>query len=419
MKNHLHLPNASPMNTGSVTAIAKPGLGGWLPLLVLLVLASITPTPVVAQEASDPEAVGGLADPYVVVDRWEVGEERIISDAPSLLRLPDGALLLAYQKIRDPQPGNMRVFRSEDDGETWQQMPERVEFGAGRLFLHEEKPYFLGVGPDLRGDIRISRSEDGGRTWAEPVTLFADHEAFYNPSTSMLKSDGKLYWTFGAPNTEGDRNTTGSRLVVVAGDLSAGLMDPGNWRISNHLTFPDPDSIAGLDPSDGSYRAHHWLEGNVVKIGDGIRVIARCRIAQHRTIHMAAVCAVKDDGRELELRFNQFHPVPGAQNQFHMFRDEESGYYWMISNLPTHPRDERRILGLSYALHPLCWFQAGILVNGPTRDYAFNYTTPLIDGEDLLFVSRSSDQHFHDNNMITFHRLKNFRSLAADLEPGE
>jgi hypothetical protein len=70
---------------------------------------------------------------------------------------------------------------------------------------------------------------------------------------------------------------------------------------------------------------------------------------------------------------------------------------------------------LSYGLHPLRWLPAGIVIKGPTGDYAFNYTTPLIDGEDLLVVSRSSDRHFHDNNMITFHRLKNFRSLALDL----
>lgn len=132
---------------------------------------------------------------------------------------------------------------------------------------------------------------------------------------------------------------------------------------------------------------------------------------------MGGVCNVKDLSGNLELSFSHFHPIPGAQNQFHMFYDEESGCHWMISNLPTRPRDERRILALFYGLHPLCWIQAGIIARGPTDKYAFNYTAPLIDGEDLLIVSRSSDRHFHDNNMITFHRLKNFRSLAMDLKP--
>ena len=45
---------------------------------------------------------------------------------------------------------------------------------------------------------------------------------------------------------------------------------------------------------------------------------------------------------------------------------------------------------------------------------------PLIDGQDLLIVSRTSrngrDQH--DNDLITFHRFPDFRSLALNLFPG-
>ena len=140
-------------------------------------------------------------------------------------------------------------------------------------------------------------------------------------------------------------------------------MDPESWRISNHLTFPDPESIAGLTPPGVRYH-DHWLEGNVVKVGDEIRVIARCRIARHRTVHIAGICDVEDDGEKLDLRFVQFHPIPGAQNQFHIVYDEGSGYYWMTSNLPTKPQDERRILALFYGSDPLCWFQAGIVAMG-------------------------------------------------------
>ena len=95
---------------------------------------------------------------------------------------------------------------------------------------------------------------------------------------------------------------------------------------------------------------------------------------------------MEDDGETLDLRFVQFHTIPGAQNQFHMIHDEVSGYYWMTSNLPTKPQDERRILALFYGLDPLCWFQAGIIAMGKSLNYAFNYTTPLIDGKDLLIA---------------------------------
>lgn len=368
-------------------------------------------------------ASNGLADPPIIVDQWTVGPERVISDSPSLVRLPDRALLCAYPRVRDPEPNLLRIFRSEDDGRTWWQVSKRAPFGAGRLFLHNGAVYFLGVGPEIRGDIRISRSGDMGRTWTAPVTLFKEHAAFYNPSTGMVKKGDRLYWTFGAPNVEGMRNNVGSRIVAVAGNLRGNLLDPANWRISNHATFPDQASIAGLIPpgvidnADRELGSSHWLEGNVVKLGNDLRVITRCRIARNRTINISAVCDLADTSAGLKLRFLQFHPLPGAQNQFHIIHDEVSGYYWMTSNLSTTPRDERRILALSYGLHPLCWFHAGVIAMGPTSLQAFNYTTPLIDGNDLLVVSRTSQNHHHDNDRITFHRLRNFRSLAMNITP--
>ena len=38
-----------------------------------------------------------------------------------------------------------------------------------------------------------------------------------------------------------------------------------------------------------------------------------------------------------------------------------------------------------------------------------------IDGDDLVIVSRSGDEHArnaHDGNLVTFHRVRNFRSLV-------
>jgi len=50
---------------------------------------------------------------------------------------------------------------------------------------------------------------------------------------------------------------------------------------------------------------------------------------------------------------------------------------------------------------------------------SFMYAAPLIDGDDLLILSRTSrdgrDQH--DADLCTFHRLRCFRRLALDLYP--
>ena len=71
---------------------------------------------------------------------------------------------------------------------------------------------------------------------------------------------------------------------------------------------------------------------------------------------------------------------------------------------------------------------------------SFHYSSQVIVGDDLLVLSRSSigaanqyrdytwnsgaasgkaklPYNNHDSNMITLHRVKNFRSLALDLKP--
>ena len=56
-----------------------------------------------------------------------------------------------------------------------------------------------------------------------------------------------------------------------------------------------------------------------------------------------------------------------------------------------------------------------MLAIGPTERHSRHYTSVDVDGEDLLFVSRTSDENAdsaHNNNMNTFHRVRNFRSLA-------
>jgi hypothetical protein len=82
---------------------------------------------------------------------------------------------------------------------------------------------------------------------------------------------------------------------------------------------------------------------------------------------------------------------------------------------------ERRFLMLHYSRDAQNWFPAGVLAMWRKETQAFNYCTPLIDGNDLLFVSRTSRDaaNQHDNDCITFHRHENFRKTAVDLQPGE
>jgi len=61
------------------------------------------------------------------------------------------------------------------------------------------------------------------------------------------------------------------------------------------------------------------------------------------------------------------------------------------------------------------WCFAGLVATGPVEKASRHYASMAIDGEDLVVLSRSGDEQAkspHDGNLITFHRIKNFRKLV-------
>jgi hypothetical protein len=48
------------------------------------------------------------------------------------------------------------------------------------------------------------------------------------------------------------------------------------------------------------------------------------------------------------------------------------------------------------------------------------YPSAVIDGDDIALIARTSQsgRNQHDADLCTFHRIRNFRTLAMDLRPG-
>ena len=119
--------------------------------------------------------------------------------------------------------------------------------------------------------------------------------------------------------------------------------------------------------------------------------------------------------------------------------DPVSKLFWMASNMPTDsqemvhdwaklragkrfnggPGNERRILLLYYSVDALNWFPAGPVAKGEGMLQSFMYPTFDFQGEDIVLISRSSQNghNQHDADTATFHRITNFRALAMDLFP--
>ena len=393
---------------------------------IILIALSIAP----AAHAAATEKTGPLCEGFSTVYSWE--NRNLFSDAPALVKLPDGTLLCSVQlwsRQADRGQDNLvqelygrnrcLIFASGDGGETWRESC-RIPFATGKFLRHETRLYFIGSGIEWQG-LWIAGSYDNGRTWTEPVRLRAGK--VYAASTGWAVRDGTLYWA------ADDMHPSVKRRAVFAlsCDLRGDPMDPASWRFSNNENHPGLPQCFGR----GSHNGGKWLEPNVVNVDGKLLVIVRVRASAGAVDgvvpNVGAVCDLTENDGTLRLTFSHYYPIPGAQNHFHIVYDEQSRLFWMTSNQVTGMAQdayrgwgkERRFLMLHYSRDAQNWFPAGVLAMWPRETQAFNYCTPVIDGDDLLFVSRTARhaRNQHDNDCITFHRMVDFRKSAINLLP--
>jgi hypothetical protein len=356
---------------------------------------------------------------------------------PGMTVLPSGAILVAspcWQRGGSERRQFTLMSISRDGGRTWEQL-DRLPYAdatpfhvAGRLYMFVQREHWK--------DVAFVESNDEGRSWSDPSVIYPG--AYWNCSTPMVERDDRLYWALSAKNWLG--------MAVLSADLSKSLLDPAAWRISETIRRPEtpPSLTCGQFnvKDDGRLNKYwgpdNWLEPNIFVVNGQVRIATRTVIDEQAAANIACIGDVTDDGTALTLRFSHFAGWPGGQNKFFILTDRKTGYFWMLSNLVSDSQDvfgnterarlsgyrgslgnERRTLALSYSVDALNWFPAGIVAQWPGMLQSFMYPSAAIDGDDIIFVSRTSHyaRHQHDADRTTFHRIRDFRRLALDIVP--
>jgi hypothetical protein len=341
-----------------------------------------------------------------------------------------------------PKKGSciVHVKRSTDNGLTWNSI-SKLPYYSAIPFLHDGAFYMFlcTMGKVSRNDdLLLVRSTDQGQTWSEPVTLFKGH--FWNSPTAMVIRDDRIYWA--VDDLYG--NTTKRSPRAIVGDLTK-PMNPKSWRMSNLISFPGlPSALQRPNwiPTQNNISPgqDQWLEPNVVQVDGNLRMLATVKYQRQTSTNLCAVFDLVDDGSDLNLSFTQFHAMPGGHLKFAVVYDEQTKLFWATANLAVDSQEtlgvwrvarqtrhfigsggnDRRFLMLFYSLDALNWFQAGCIAKAESVRQSFMYGRPMIAGDDLFVVSRTSsieasDQH--DADLATFHRVRNFRFLALNLRP--
>ena len=372
---------------------------------------------------------------------------------------------------RRPQTGQAwqgRVFTSDDGGATWQQRTS-FPFMHARPFAAGDRLYVLGQA----GDLAIISSDDDGDSWSAPAQL-STGQHWHQAPCNVHHANGCVYLVMERRTTFDIKTWPVGEVapVLMRGRIDADLTRRDAWTFASELSFRDVLPGAETDPAidffgvpffpapypGGSDTAVGrnaaplgWLEANVVQFTDPAHL---WHDPTGKTLHLwlrantggtgyACLAKVVEQGKqpgtgEMTTMLEKvpsgkkmlFVPCPGGQMKFHVLYDEPTKLYWLLSTQATDsmtrpdrlpadrynlPNNERRRLQLHFSKNMVDWCFAGLVAAGPVEQASRHYASMAIDGDDLVILSRSGDERAkspHDVNLITFHRVRDFRVLV-------
>ncbi len=427
-----------------------------LPLAAAVTASAVPIRPV----ANDFVALGESPDP-----------KNIPLYTPSILALPDGRLVAAYERGGTARAGNAAyafVFTSDDKGRTWTQRGAHRMTHA-RLFAAGKSLYYLGQ----KGDLQIARSDDRGETWSAQVPLTTG-QSWHQSACNVWHANGHVYLVMERrTSTENKAWPVGALApVLLRAKAEADLTRRESWSFASELVFSDliagykqnepalemfgvpffkqgyPDRApVATTPKRRTMSPMGWLETNVVQItdpdhvwhdpsGKTFHLFMRAHMGGTGYAALAKVVEQPDGSMRTMLerapsgQTMLFVPMPGGQMRFHVSYDAKTKLYWLLSSQATDsmtrpdrlpaerydlPNNERHRLVLHFSKNMVDWcFAAAVAITGSPKE-ARHYAAMDIDGDDLVILSRSGDaraKSAHDGNLITFHRVKAFRELV-------
>jgi len=331
--------------------------------------------------------------------------------SPSMVRHPDGFLLASMDLFKGDAPQDLTlIYRSDDDGATWHYVSELFPCFWGKLFIHRGSLYMLSVNTEY-GDLLIGRSDDGGRTFGMPTVLLRGssgmkQKGVHKNPQPVISHEGRLWTTL-----EWGSWATGTHAAMCASvDEDADLLDAGNW----HFTPPVPYDPEWEGTAEG--KSNGCIEGCMVIAPDGelINVMRYqmygCKPAYGRAVVMKPV------GTDEPLAFRKVIPFPGNHSKFEIHRDPVTGKYLsLVSYLCEEHPDGRNWLALIASDDLIHWekvLDVWDYRDTPIKDIGFQYIDFFMEGEDILFLSRTAwngAANFHDANYSVFTRIRNFR----------
>lgn len=364
--------------------------------------------------------------PGVVVAYSPASSGKFIG-SPSLAILPNGDYVASHDffgpKSKEHKRATSKIYTSTNKGKSWKEIAEIDGAFWSKLFVNQDKLYFLGTDRH-HGNTVIRLSKDNGVSWTDPrdssTGLLLDGEYHCAPMP-IIEHNGRI-WR-GMESAMGPIKKWGKRYgaFMLSAPVDADLLLADNWTSSNVLYY---DSTY-LEGNFGG-----WLEGNAVVDKNG-QIWDMLRVSDLSTLdEKAARVRISADGKVASFDpAKGFINFPGGSKKFTIRYDQKSELYWTIANvIPDEIKQEkvgqnpakiRNTQALFSSADLINWEQRKILLHhSDAKRHGFQYVDWVFDNKDILFLSRTAfddrnggASNNHDANFLTFHKIKKFRKL--------
>lgn len=334
-----------------------------------------------------------------------------VSD-PSILVLSNGDYLASHAQFgsgsNSSSSGLTQVFRSTDKGQSWTKVNGGSNLSGilrGSLFEHEGVVYLIGSNHDSSGSTRvIQRSYDHGDTWSAHSFITG---GLATPD-NLIPYNNRLWLA----------STRSSTSFALGSDP----YEQSSWM--NNGGFP------GLNSAwmNGTFSpANNFIgEGQIAASPhQGVTILSKVRLLPY----LALSFVNPNTGRVSFDPDMDFIRLRGGEKKFSVRYDPVTEKYFMLANpnLPTHDNtslapDLVRNTAAVYSSADLRhWRMEKIFLYSQNISYeGFQYFNFEFDGDAMVIASRTAfdvggnrPPRGHDSNLLTFHRIEDFRSLES------
>jgi hypothetical protein len=303
---------------------------------------------------------------------------------PNIIILPNGDYVAGM--------GGKR-FASKDKGKTWKALGN---YGVGHASTFYHKGALYIIGDSFKDDVKsalITKSTDGGATWSTVVRLGFNSR---NSPSQVEVSRGRIWFCHESYDTH--------VVNIASAPEDSDLMNPSSWTVTKRT-----DDFV-WNPKDAD------LEPCMVVGPDGWPIALPESGPPIRA--SSATSATPMFARNLFV-------LPGSNGKFDAKFDPKTGKYWALTSDSPIKGNIRTGIALFSSTDLKTWKKEKQVIQGSSPSFhGFNYPFLQIEGDDMIFVLRTAweneygqPQRWHDANMFTFHRIKNFRGDTTPFSP--